>query len=79
MFVTPFLIVLINPEENDIMNNVKSSLLSIELMPAPSENEMIEILRDWRTNPNISTRLDACINGYGRVTSVCISYVLWIL
>ena len=62
------------------MRNVSLSLPWIELRPAPSENQMIDDLRAWRTNSAIVTRReDTCINGYGRVTSVRISYVSWIL
>ena len=59
------------------MGNVMSRLRWVKLMPAPSENQMIDDLRAWRKNSAIITgREDSCINGYGRVTSLRISYVL---
>ena len=55
------------------MEAVKRRLPSVILMPAPSENQMIEDLQNWRQsireNFSISldtVRVDSCINGYGK-------------
>jgi len=55
------------------MEAVKRRLPSVILMPAASENEMIEDVRNWREdirrNFSISldnVRIDSCINGYGK-------------
>ena len=56
-------------EEYEVMKSVQRRLDTVELMPADSEDQMVNELLAWRNaNNNESTngdREDSCINGYG--------------
>lgn len=69
-----YCIVLYNSEETEIMQLVQQRLETVELMPADSEDEMVNQLLAWRSasdsNSTNGNRVDSCINGYGMTTAV---------
>lgn len=57
-----------NSEANEIMEHVKRRLPSVQLMPAQSEQIMIDNLLNWRRGSDGNFTRDrevSCINGYG--------------
>ena len=52
-----------------MMEAVRRRLPQVELMPARSEENMIEDVLIWRqNNVSITNRIGSCINGFGMVS-----------
>lgn len=54
------------------MRYVKKRLPTVQLMPAPSEEQMISNLVNWRADSSVNASLsrieDSCVNGFGMVS-----------
>lgn len=62
-----------NLVENEVMELVRQRLPTVQLVPAASEDSMIDNVRTWRNDDDVNVTIsrigDSCINGFGMVVT----------
>ena len=61
------------------MEGVVQRLPTVQLMPAPSEDTMINELENWRASLGSGFRGDSCINGYGILSIGRLSRIICVM